>query len=185
MLEKHEHFVKQSYRSRCHINTSQGSLMLVLPTAENHGKVSLGAVQLDASPRWRNNHWRTIQSAYQKAPFFEFYADELRTILFERHRLLFDFNKSLLSFCLRSLKLNIPIAETLSYQKDYPTGVVDQRNAINAKKPHSARSLFQPVEYTQVFGNAFVDNLSVIDLLFCEGPNATCIIKTSAQLVNK
>jgi len=159
--------------------------MLVLPTAENHGKVSLGAVQLDASPRWRNNHWRTIQSAYQKAPFFEFYADELRNILFERHRLLFDFNKSLLSFCLRSLKLNIPIAETLSYQKDYPTGVVDQRNAINAKKPHFARSLYQPVEYTQVFGNAFVENLSVIDLLFCEGPNATRIIKTSAQLVNK
>ncbi|MFM8741078.1 MAG: WbqC family protein [Cytophagales bacterium] len=185
MLEKHEHFVKQSYRSRCHINTSQGSLMLVLPTAENHGKVTLGAVQLDASPRWRNNHWRTIQSAYQKAPFFEFYGDELRTILFEPHRLLFDFNKSLLSFCLRSLKLNIPITETVSYQKGYPIEVTDLRNAINAKKHHSRRNFYHPIPYPQVFGSAFVANSSVIDLLFCEGPNATRIIKTSGLLLNK
>jgi hypothetical protein len=159
--------------------------MLVVPTAENHGKVTFGAVQLDSSARWRNNHWRTIQSAYQKAPFFEFYSDDLRTILFKPHRLLFDLNKSLLSFCLRSLKLDISVTETLSYQKDYPTEVVDLRNVINAKKHHSARNLYQPVEYTQVFGNRFVENLSVLDLLFCEGPNATRIIKTSARLVNK
>lgn len=159
--------------------------MLVVPTAENHGKLTLGAVQLEASPRWRNNHWRTIQSAYQKAPFFEFYSDELHTILFEPHRFLFDLNKSLLSFCLRNLKLDISIAETLSYQKEYTTEVVDLRNAINAKKHHSERSLYNAVAYTQVFGNGFVENLSVLDLLFCEGPNAAHIIKTSAQLVNK
>ena len=138
-------------------------------------------MQLDGSVRWRNNHWRTIRSAYQNAPFFEYYADELHAILFQSHRFLFDLNKSLLSFCLRTLKLEIAIAETLSYQKDYTAEVVDLRNAISAKKHHSSRNHYQPAAYTQVFGNGFVENLSVLDVLFCEGPNALRYIKTSAR----
>jgi hypothetical protein len=141
----------------------------------------MGEIQLNPSQRWRNNHWRTIQSAYRNAPFFEYYSDELHDILFQAQRYLFDLNKNLLLFCLRSLKVDVTIAETLSYQKDYPAEMVDFRNVINAKKHHSTRSLYQPVQYTQVFGNAFVENLSVLDVLFCEGSNALRSIKTSMR----
>ncbi|MFM7851807.1 MAG: WbqC family protein [Flammeovirgaceae bacterium] len=185
VLEKHEHFVKQSYRNRCHINTSQGLFKLVVPTIENHGKVSLGDVRLDPSVKWRNNHWRTIQSAYHKAPYFEFYADALEQILFQPYQFLFDLNKSLLSFCLRTIGLPRVLTESLSYQSNVPNTYVDLRNIIKPKNHHSNRSIYQPAHYTQVFGNTFVENLSVIDVLFCEGPNSLQVIKRSASKRNK
>ncbi len=155
--------------------------MLVVPTTAKHGKVPMGAVQLDASPRWRNNHWRSIRSAYENAPFFEYYSDALHAIMFQQHRFLFDFNKSLLSFCLRSLNLEIAIAETVSYQQNYPPGVIDHRNVISNKTNHAARTRHRTEHYQQVFGSNFVANLSVVDVLFCTGPNANRYIKTSAQ----
>jgi hypothetical protein len=185
VLEKHEHFVKQSYRNRCHINTSQGLFKLVVPTIENHGKVSFGSVRLDPSAKWRNNHWRTLQSAYHKAPYFEFYADALEQLLFQPHQFLFDLNKSLLSFCLRTIGLPQVLTESLSYQPDVTNNYVDARNIIRAKNHHSNRSIYQPASYMQVFGNTFVENLSLIDVLFCEGPNTLQIIKRSTRTPNK
>jgi hypothetical protein len=179
ILEKHEHFVKQSFRNRCYINTSQGMQMLIVPVAEKHGKVSVQEVKIDHQQKWQNNHWRSIESAYRNAPYFEFYSDELKSILYKKHELLFNLSYELLSFCLRVMGMQRELSETVTFDKEVDTSVSDLRSLITPKKPYSDRTFYRPVPYQQVFGNDFVSNLSFIDLLFCEGPNSIKIIKAS------
>jgi len=172
VLEKHEHFVKQSLRNRCHINTAQGPAMLVVPLTANRGKVPLKDVRIDYTGKWQNNHWRSIQSAYAKAPFFEHYAPELHDIIYHNFVFIFDLNRDVLSFCLSSLGVKKELSETEDYQTHVGSQVYDLRSRITTKKPYSSRAFYQPTPYYQVFGNAFASNLSLIDLLFCKGPNA-------------
>lgn len=184
-LEYHENFRKQSFRNRCYINTSQGQQMLIVPVTEKHGKVSVQEIKIDYKQKWQNNHWRSIESAYRNAPYFEFYSDELRTIIYKNHKLLFDLNIELLSFCLRSLHTKKILIQTESYQKEPESSVLDLRNNVTPKEIFSNRPFYQPIAYQQVFGNTFVPNLSFLDLLFCEGPNALRIIQSSEKKLNK
>lgn len=179
MIERHENFVKQSYRNRCLINTTQGKAALIIPTTGKHGKTLITDVKIDHTQKWVNNHWRTIVSAYRNSPFFEFYADELEHLLYNRQTFLYDFNFNLLSMCLKWLKLTTVIKETLSYEKSFDTTINDMRSLINAKKSKYLEQIYKPVPYYQVFGNTFVENLSLIDLIFCCGPEAGRIVKSS------
>lgn len=129
-------------------------------------------MQIDYSQKWLNNHWRTIQSVYGNSPFFEFYADALHTSLFKRHTFLYDLNYELLTLCLKWLKLDIPLQESLAYEKNVSLHTIDLRNVIQAKNHRSPDNSFQGKPYTQVFGNAFVNNMSIVDLIFCIGPQA-------------
>jgi hypothetical protein len=178
-LEGCEHYVKQSYRNRCYINTAQGVEMLIVPLTAKHGKTLIKDVRIDHSKKWQNNHWRTIESAYRKAPYFEYYFDDLRTILYRNHDFLFDLNLELLSFCLKSIRFDTTLSASVSYEKVPPPHIFDLRSLINPKKPASERNLYKPVSYYQVFGSGFVENLSLIDLLFCEGPRAASLILAS------
>src|SRR5690349_5579602 len=81
-VEKYEHYEKQTFRNRCSINTTTGRQDLIVPLTGKHGKTLIKDIQIDYTQKWLNNHWRTIQSAYGKAPFFEYYADDLHRILF-------------------------------------------------------------------------------------------------------
>jgi hypothetical protein len=171
VLEGHEHFIKQTYRNRCLINTAQGVRTLIVPVARG-SKMALREVEIDYRQRWQNNHWRTIESAYRKAPFFEFYADEVRAMIYSAEPRLFDLNKKILSFCLQTLRSTATLAETTSYEMPPPAGVRDLRNALAAKKSTFRAATHAPLAYPQVFGSAFVPGLSFIDLLFCTGPQA-------------
>ena len=184
ILESNEHFSKQTYRNRCEIMTANGVEKLIVPLTSKHGKVFIKDVRIDYSQKWLQGHWRTIQSAYGKAPFFEFYSDALHSILFSKKEFLFDLNLELLTICLKWLKLNPEITESMSYVNETSAGILDLRNVISAKN----RDLLPPqlisVNYTQVFGNMFVKNLSLIDLLFCEGPRALEIVRSSSRMNN-
>lgn len=179
-LEKHEHYIKQTYRNRSYINTAQGIEMLTIPVLSKHKKNSIADIRIDYSQKWQNNHWRALQSAYGRAPFFEYYAEELHRILYNKYDLLFDLNHSLLSLCLKWLKLKLELKETSKYDKEPKNDLIDLRNAINAKNYEGSNKYYNPVPYNQVFGNKFVDNLSIIDLIFCAGPQASEIVYNSA-----
>lgn len=135
--------------------------------------------------KWRNNHWRTIESAYRKAPYFDFYAGELREILYQDHKLLLNLNLDLLSFCLKNLRIQKNITVTDRYENHLEGSSFDLRSIIQQKTDSSERNYYLPKKYYQVFGNEFVENLSIIDLLFCEGPRATEIIQASSRFLNK
>lgn len=179
-IEKQEHFVKQSYRNRCFINTAHGKAMLSIPLTEKHGKVLVKDVRIDYTKKWQNNQWRTIESAYRNAPFYEHYSEEIRRAIYKSYPFLYDLNLHLLSFCLHSLKWGLHTSESVSYVLPPSENIIDLRSSISAKKPYSERSFYKPVPYYQVFGNQFVENLSLIDLLFCEGPRSPIIISQSA-----
>ncbi len=185
LLERYEHYVKQTYRNRCRINTANGPAQLVIPVI-THRKMVITEVRLDFTQKWLNNHWRTVQSAYGKAAFFDHYADDLHDTLFQKMRFLYEFNYQLLSMCLKWLKWDMPIKETEHYTQNVPGQVLDLRSAINAKKLEQCHQFYYPVMYNQVFGNTFVENLSLIDLVFCEGPGASSLVQASAiQKMNK
>jgi hypothetical protein len=179
-IEKHEHFEKQTYRNRCYINTSNGVVVLIVPVVAAHAKTKVCDVRIDYRQKWLNNHWRSIQSGYGKAPFFEYYAEDLQRILFQKFELLYDLNLALLTMCLKMLKMDLTIVETLTYQKNPTNDLIDLRSAINPKKTDSLNLFYKPAPYYQVFGNKFVQNLSILDLIFCEGPGAAGVVQASS-----
>ena len=161
--------------------TSQGKGMLTVPLTNKHGKVLITDVRIDDSSRWQIIQWRTILSAYANTPYFEHYRDALEQIIFSKTNFLYDLNFSLLSFCLQSLGMKISISESVSYEKNPELSISDLRSKISAKKDYSTRCFYQPIPYLQVFGNTFAENLSVIDLLFSEGPLAHRHLKASGK----
>lgn len=186
VVERNEYYVKQTYRNRCRIISANGILPLVVPVTSKHGKTLITDVRLDYTQKWVNNHWRTVQSAYGRAPFFEHYAHELHDALFRKVGFLYELNYMLLSMCLKWLRWSMPIKETEIYSDQPPIHVLDLRFAINPKKLEQCHQFYYPVMYNQVFGNTFVENLSLIDLVFCEGPGASDIVLGSAiQKMNK
>jgi hypothetical protein len=180
IVEKFEHYEKQTYRNRCYILGSNGKEILILPLTSKHGKTVISEVKIDYSQKWMNNHWRAIQSAYGNAPFFEYYSDDLYTVLFRKHVFLYDLNLELLTLCLKWLKWNLPVRETVNYEKQAPELIDDLRSAITPKKTDQLHQFYQPAIYHQVFGNKFVNNLSLIDLVLCEGPGARSIVQASS-----
>ena len=186
LLERCEYYVKQTYRNRCRINAANGEMKLVVPVKSKGNKARIVDVRLDFTQKWLNNHWRTVQSAYGKAPFFEHYENDLQETLFKKVEFLYDLNYMLLSMCLTWLKWSMPIRETEFYADQAPNDVLDLRLAINPKKLEQCHQFYYPVAYNQVFGNTFVENLSLIDLVFCEGPGASKVVQSSAiQKMNK
>jgi hypothetical protein len=181
LLEGQEYFVKQSYRNRIYINTEHGKDLLIIPLTGKHGKTRMKDVKIDYTQKWVNNHWRSIESAYGKAPFFEYYAEDIKGIFDKQHRFLFDFNRELLTMCLRWLSAPVQLKETLTYETTYANEIDDQRSLLIVKNTQYVDHVYRPVPYQQVFGSSFVENLSIIDLIFCVGPEAGSIIKTSSR----
>lgn len=180
VLESKEHFVKQSYRNRCFVNTTQGVVLLSVPLTGKHGKVPLDAVRIDYATPWETRFWRTLESAYKNSPFFEHYAPDLNRILFSKRAFLWELNVELLSFCLENLKWKKNISSTSEYEIEAKSGFSDMRSIISTRNTYIERDFYRPHPYYQVFGNGFEENLSVLDLLFCTGPQAGHVLQASS-----
>lgn len=179
-LEKHEHYVKQSYRNRCFINTTQGVEMLSVPLKGKHGKIPYGEVAIDYSSRWRDVFWRTLESAYRNSPYYEHYCDGIRKIIYSGTSLIFDLNLQILSFCLDCLKWRKALSATAEYEKTVNEPFSDIRSLITTRNTYIERGFYRSTPYYQVFGSSFEGNLSVLDLLFCTGPGAGGVLQASS-----
>jgi hypothetical protein len=177
-LDVHEHYVKQSYRNRLYLLAVHGVERHTIPLTGKHGKVPISEVRIDYSVRWQANLWRTIQSAYAHAPFFEHYRDDLHSVLSSTPALLLDLNWEMLSLCLKWLGWNKMITMSPAYLTE--TDRDDLRNVISDKKDFQSRPFLHIVPYRQVFGNTFVPNLSLLDLVCCVGPDAGRYISVGA-----
>jgi hypothetical protein len=179
LFEGHEHYVKQTYRNRCYIQGPNNVLPLTIPVINGNSKISMKEIKIDYSQRWAAEHWRSIQSAYGKAPYFEFFADYFEKEFHNRSIFLIDFTERMLTLCLKLIKTDKKIEWTNTYQKEYKEGIIDFRSVITPKMSYTKRQIYKSFSYMQVFGKDFEENLSIIDLLMNEGPNASLVVTKS------
>lgn len=170
LFEKHDNFQKATFRNRTIINTANGSQLLSIPIVGGRDKHQLyREVKISYAENWQKQHWQSIRSAYGSAPFFEHYADYIAPFYEKKVDALFDFNVLLLEKIFHLLKVKQPLNFTAEFQHTYD-GVADFRDK-NAEKNIPT--------YIQVFShkNGFNPNVSILDLLFCEGSNAVNYLK--------
>lgn len=174
-IEKHEHFIKQTYRNRCIIMAANGPLALVVPV--EHGKspgLKITDIKIAYHTSWQRNHWRSISSAYRNSPYFDYYADELLHFFEKKYSFLFDYNMEITQKVSDLISANIKLNNTPGF------GYIEEpflnlREQISPKiKLEILDPKYKAIPYTQVFEDKFqfVPNLSILDLLFCTGPEA-------------
>ncbi|WP_114937844.1 WbqC family protein [Mucilaginibacter endophyticus] len=168
LIEREEHFPKQTYRNRANIYSPDGVLALVVPVikgSKNHTKVK--DVKISYDFMWQRLHWQSLQACYRRSAYFEFYEDDFAPFYEKQITYLFDYNQELLNLLLKLTKIKTELNFTDEYQAEYPN-LHDFRFSIHPKK----ESEMQQKPYFQVFEDrrGFMKNLSIIDLLFNQGP---------------
>jgi hypothetical protein len=168
IIDSHEHFPKQTYRNRATIYSPDGALTLTVPVVKG-SKVHTGVkdVKISYDFKWQRLHWMSLETCYRRSAYFEFYEDDFAPFYQKKFEFLFDFNQELLQMILKFLKMPVALQFTATYEADYP-GVYDYRNEFSSKKEYD----FNQKPYFQVFEDrgGFIKNLSIVDLLFNQGP---------------
>jgi hypothetical protein len=167
VIEKHENFVKQTYRNRCDIVTANGKLSLSIPLIKQGDKELISDKKISYTEDWQKQHWRTIVSAYKNSPYFEFFEDEFKPFYENKFEFLLDYNTQLLQTILHILRVKKQIEFTQRFVLN-PPEVIDFRNLSDISK---SESKLKP--YYQVFADkiGFTPNVSCLDALFNIGLN--------------
>ncbi|MCI5080913.1 MAG: WbqC family protein [Saprospiraceae bacterium] len=183
-IEQHENYLKGSYRNRAHIAGSNGLLRLSIPLQKGKNEQQgIQEVRIAYHEPWQQQHWASIQSAYGNAPFYEFYADAFEPLYQQQFEYLFEWNKALLETILSFLEYPASLTYSSAFRQIGQAGpYTDFSNGIFPKKHRQKEDAhFEPQPYPQVFSerNGFLPNLSILDLLFCTGPQASIILEQS------
>lgn len=168
-IETKEHFPKQSYRNRCDILGGDGIMSLSIPVKKSNGsKTPTDEVLLASNENWRARHWRAIKSAYQSAPYFDYYGMEVYDLLYSEHERLIDLNMQISRKIAEWLDLDLTFEATTEF---YPIQENDPRELLVDKNLNNE---FIDAPYIQVFpsSQSFTSNISILDAVMCEGPLA-------------
>lgn len=184
-IEACENYQKQSYRNRCRFYAADGVQALSFPVVHEGGthKHVISDVKVDYSTPWLLQQKRAIVSAYRTSAYFEYYQDELFAIMDSRPERLIDLNMSLLEFFIEKTGLCVDLRMTVEYSPEGVAGGMacdDLREMIHPKRPNTILSdLALEKPYFQVFAPkyGFKSDLSIMDLLFNEGPDSILYLK--------
>jgi hypothetical protein len=172
LIDQHEYFVKQSFRTRCHLLGPQGLFTLNIPVFWN-SKTPMHEIEIDDSKNWRTNHIKSLDAAYNHSAYYEYYKDELHQLYLAKEVKLVNFNNKLHHWLLNCLEIDIKEEFSSEFQA-YEDN--DLRLTISPKK----ESDFAHIPYFQVYSDKlpFHPNLSILDLLFNKGPEAKLILNS-------
>ena len=179
-IEQFDHYTRQTYRNRCVIAGANGSLALSIPVLKGvQHKTRVKDVRIDNSRDWRKLHWKGMESAYRQSPFFEYYMDDIHSLLQKPHRFLLELNLDVLDYLLDALEIPGTYTLTGEYIKPGSMPFVDKRESIHPRADAALDPYFRAEPYAQVFADrsGFLENLSILDLLFNEGPAALMILE--------
>jgi hypothetical protein len=190
IIEQHENYTKQTYRNRCHILGANGVLGLTIPILKFSGvKIKIKDVRIDYDKPWQRLHYKSIESAYRHSPFYEFYIDDIKHFFEKKFSFLVDLNLQIHEVLCELLQIKSSCKLSEYFYPPNDRAGNDFRYMIHPKSQFEKPDVFfTHVEYYQVFKDrhGFRPNLSALDLIFNEGPNAIVILEKSTQaLKNK
>jgi len=181
VFEECDNYQKQTHRNRTYIYGANGKLLLNLPTLHSGPKGEKRLykdIEIEHQFNTLSIHWKSLQSAYRTSPYFEFYEDELAPLFESKPKFLLDFNYQCSKLILDCLQIDIPISKTIDFDLT-PKNIEDYRSLVNPKDKRIG-SNFE--NYIQVFQekHGFIPNLSILDLLFAEGPNTLTYLEAQS-----
>ena len=182
VFEMEDNFQKQTNRNRTYIYSPNGIQLLNIPVKHSkqiHQKTI--DVKIETDFDWQKQHFKSLEAAYRSSPFFEFFEDDIRPIFEKKHTYLMDLNLETLAIVSKCLRMKLEYGTTTEYFHEVDSNVImDLRRLANGKKDHSQ---FEP--YTQVFEEkqGFLNNLSVLDVLFNEGKYALDYLKNQKVII--
>jgi hypothetical protein len=178
-IEYHENYLKQTYRNRCEIPASNGILSLTVPVKEgSFHKTAIRDLQIDYSGEWVRTHLRAFKATYNSSAFYEFYIDEISTVLKSGHRYLIDMNLEILQMMCEMTGIETNIAFTDEFIHSY-SEMADLRETITPGN-REKHSRMNETPYFQVFSDklGFIPDMSILDLLFNMGPESWSLLRT-------
>lgn len=177
LLDKLEHFEKMSFRNRYIVSGSTGSITLSIPVREGRQqRKPMQEVMIDYATDWQTQHWRTLQSVYNRSPYFEFFVPDIQSLFQQKEQSLTVFNEASIQTISRLLGEKLKLTDTKEYCKNYPADVTDIRADFRSNQYNIHSEKFPA--YHQVFEDrlGFLPNLSMLDLLFAEGKNSMAFL---------
>jgi hypothetical protein len=178
-IDVEERYRKQTYRNRCDVLTANKIDTLTVPVKSYDPGCLTKNIEIDYSQDWIRRHLGCLRSAYGKSPYYEFYMHEIEAVYLKKHKLLVDLNYDLLTICLRLVGVKVKIQYILSGPLRCDINLRGAMSLINSKKAPNIYQFYKPVPYYQTFGNDFVGNLSILDLIFNMGPESRGILTRS------
>jgi hypothetical protein len=181
IIEQHENYTKQTYRNRCNIISANGLIPLSIPIDKGEElKCPIKEIRMSEHGNWQALHWKSIVSAYNSSPFFEYYYDDFVHFYDRKFRYLFDFNWSLMELILNQLDVKLDLSFSSSFVSPQSQGLLDFRESIHPKKnPANVDEYYNEIGYYQVFEHkfGFIPNCSIVDLLFNMGPESESVLR--------
>lgn len=169
-IEIHENYQKRSYRNKCKIQGPNGTATISVPLRKGkNDKMAITDVAISYDTEWISIFLKTLQSNYGKSPFFIYYIDDIQALLDHKYDKLIDLNLSILDWIKTSFQLPIHWKKSSAYESTVSANKQDLRQQFNLKNYPKDIDL---VPYPQLFEDrfGFVSNLSILDAIFCTGP---------------
>ena len=174
LFEVSDNYQKQTFRNRTYIYGANGKLGLFIPVIHTHKNRELFKdVKISYDSNWMDLHLKSLQSAYRSSPYFEYFEDDFIKLYSEREKSLADFNIKCIKLICNLLDLDLDFKISNEYVEK-TNDIIDLRDLSNARKE---KKIDTP-KYIQVFESkhGYINNLSILDLIFSEGPNSVSLI---------
>lgn len=179
VIEQYETYPKQTYRNRTVIATANGVLPLTVPVVRVNGNHTYTKdIEICYAENWAIKHWRAIESAYNSSPYFLYYKDDVEAVFNKKHSTLLELNMDIIAFVMKKLRLDTEVLLSDDYVEVYDVSE-DYRNVFLPKR----KEIVSLPQYTQVFEDrlGFLQDLSILDLLFNLGPDSITYLKHCLQ----
>ncbi|QYJ68432.1 WbqC family protein [Flavobacterium litorale] len=176
-FEVEDNFQKQTNRNRMYIYSPNGIQLLNIPVKHSKGNhQKFKDTKIEQAFGWQKQHFKSLEAAYRTSPFFEYFEDDIRPLFEKKHTYMMDLNFEAMEIVTDCLGMDFSYDKTTEYFHEVDD-ITDYRYLVNGKKDAST---FEP--YIQVFNDkhGFINNLSILDLLFNEGRHALDYLKNQS-----